>query len=119
MTDTIGFIGLGVMGAGMAKNILKAGFKLVATTSSRDAIGARVTVSDGDWRRVHFLTAGDGYMASNQRQLVIGLGDRKRVPMLRVDWPSGASTVLRDVEAGGEVVIVEGRAAAIRLPRAD
>jgi len=93
--------------------------RLVATTSSRDAIGARVTVSDGDWRRVHFLTAGDGYMASNQRQLVIGLGDRKRVPMLRVDWPSGASTVLRDVEAGGEVVIVEGRAAAVRLPKAD
>jgi len=93
--------------------------RLVATTTSRDAIGARVTVTDGDWRRVHFLTAGDGYMASNQRQLIIGLGDRKRVGMLKVDWPSGTSTVVRDVEAGGEVVIVEGRAGAVRLPVAD
>lgn len=34
MSDTIGFIGLGVMGAGMARNIVAAGFKLAITTSS-------------------------------------------------------------------------------------
>ena len=51
MTDTIGFIGLGVMGAGMAKNIIKAGFKLVATTSSAEkadafrALGAEIVDS--------------------------------------------------------------------------
>ena len=51
MTDTIGFIGLGVMGAGMAKNILKAGFQLVATTSSAEkadafrALGAEIVDS--------------------------------------------------------------------------
>ena len=36
MADTIGFIGLGVMGAGMARNIAKAGFPLVITTSSQE-----------------------------------------------------------------------------------
>lgn len=36
MADPIGFIGLGVMGAGMARNIMKAGFPLVVTTSSRE-----------------------------------------------------------------------------------
>ena len=91
--------------------------RLVATATSRDAIGARVTVTDGDWRRVHHLTAGDGYMSSNQRQLVIGLGNRQRVATLRVDWPSGVSTVLPNVGAGGELVIVEGRTGMIRLPR--
>ncbi|MCF3933780.1 NAD(P)-dependent oxidoreductase [Acuticoccus sp. M5D2P5] len=34
MADSIGFIGLGVMGAGMAKNIAAAGLPLVVTTSS-------------------------------------------------------------------------------------
>lgn len=34
MADPIGFIGLGVMGAGMARNILKAGLPLVITTTS-------------------------------------------------------------------------------------
>lgn len=36
MSDMIGFIGLGVMGAGMARNIIAAGFKLAITTSSPD-----------------------------------------------------------------------------------
>jgi len=94
--------------------------RLVATSSARDAIGARVTVTDGDWSRVHYLMAGDGYMASNQRQLVIGLGVRNRVATLRVDWPSGSSTELRGVGVGaGELVIIEGRSEAIRLPAVD
>jgi 3-hydroxyisobutyrate dehydrogenase-like beta-hydroxyacid dehydrogenase len=36
MADPIGFIGLGVMGAGMARNILGAGIPLVVTTSSEE-----------------------------------------------------------------------------------
>ena len=92
--------------------------RLVATSTAREAIGARVTVVDGEWRRVHFLTAGDGYMASNQRQLVIGLGARKRVKSLLVEWPSGETTKITDVAADGELVIVEGRARAMRLPAA-
>ena len=92
--------------------------RLVATSTTREAIGARVTVADGEWRRVHFLTAGDGYMASNQRQLVIGLGARDRVESLLVEWPSGESTTIKDVAANGELVIVEGRVGAMRLPSA-
>ena len=91
--------------------------RLVATSTARDAIGARVTVVDGEWTRTRHLTAGDGYQASNQRQLTIGLGDRRSVELLRVDWPSGRSTALHDVRAGGELVIVEGRGRGHRLPR--
>lgn len=40
MTETVGFIGLGVMGGGMARNILKAGYPLVVTTSSREKADA-------------------------------------------------------------------------------
>ncbi|WP_099867434.1 NAD(P)-dependent oxidoreductase [Pararhizobium haloflavum] len=36
MKKTIGFIGLGVMGAGMARNVAEAGFDLVVTTRSPD-----------------------------------------------------------------------------------
>ena len=36
MDEPIGFIGLGVMGAGMARNIAAAGFPLVVTTSSKE-----------------------------------------------------------------------------------
>src|SRR5215831_16385292 len=38
MPETIGFIGLGVMGKPMAKNLIKAGFSLVAFNRSRAAV---------------------------------------------------------------------------------
>ncbi|MAM76806.1 MAG: 2-hydroxy-3-oxopropionate reductase [Tistrella sp.] len=50
----IGFIGLGTMGAGMARNILKAGFHLTITTSSREKEeafardGAQIAANAGD-----------------------------------------------------------------------
>lgn len=46
--------------------------KLVGTTSSRDAIGARVKVVGDGIERFGQLTSGDGYQARNQSQLVFG-----------------------------------------------
>ena len=63
------------------------------------------------------MTAGDGYLASNQRQLVFGLGSHVTLDELTVEWPSGHSTRLQDVSAGREVVVVEGRDRLIELPR--
>jgi len=57
MIDTVGFIGLGVMGAGMARNILAAGHPLVVTTSSREkadafaAAGSTVVATPADVAR--------------------------------------------------------------------
>lgn len=51
MSETIGFIGLGAMGGGMARNILKAGLPLVISTSSAEkakafaALGAEVATN--------------------------------------------------------------------------
>ena len=51
MTERIGFIGLGIMGRGMAANILKAGFPLTVWNRTRDktealaAVGASVAVT--------------------------------------------------------------------------
>ena len=57
MKDTIGFIGLGLMGRPMAKNLLKAGHPLVVTSRSRGpvddlvAAGARAAASPADVAR--------------------------------------------------------------------
>ena len=91
--------------------------RLVARRSARDAIGAEVTVRSGSMRSVHQLTAGDGYQASNQRGLVIGLGSSSRVEELTISWPSGETTRIVDLEPDGEVVVVEGQSVAWRLPR--
>ena len=55
------------------------------------------------------LTAGDGYLSSNQRQLVFGLGGAERVDELTIRWPSGRSQVFHDLTADREILCVEGR----------
>src|SRR5262245_5020230 len=54
MADTVGFIGLGVMGRPMARNLLKRGFKLVVHSRSRGPVdelvsqGARAAESSAE-----------------------------------------------------------------------
>ena len=48
MTETVGFIGLGAMDAGMARNLLKAGYAPTALASS-----TRKTLLIAEYRRSH------------------------------------------------------------------
>ena len=57
---------------------------------------------------VHQLTAGDGYQASNQRIVVLGLDAATSIDLLRIRWPSGTEQEFADVQIDSEVVIVEG-----------
>lgn len=83
--------------------------QLRGVQSSRDAIGAQATVSVAGRRLTAWLTAGDGYQASNQRQLVFGLGPADRVEALRIRWPSGLQQEFHDLPADQAIIVVEGR----------
>jgi tetratricopeptide (TPR) repeat protein len=85
--------------------------RLCGVTSDRDAIGATVTVVTGSGqRRVGQVTAGDGYMCSNQRQLVFGLAAESTIEKLVVRWPSGALQEFTNMAVDRHWIIVEGRA---------
>ncbi|HEV3340203.1 MAG TPA: CRTAC1 family protein, partial [Pirellulales bacterium] len=90
---------------------------LHGTRSARDAIGTRVTVSAGGKTWTRELTAGDGYMASNQRQLVFGLGPCTSLDEIRVLWPSGTQQTFAGVPADAELILVEGRDELVNRPR--
>lgn len=83
--------------------------QLHGVTSARDAIGAVVTVDTGTRTLVQQLTAGDGFQASNQRQLLFGLGDATLVPRLTIRWPSGHQTTLRNLKADQWLTLIEGQ----------
>ena len=83
--------------------------RLVGTMTQRDAIGAQVVVTVDGKTRVHQLTAGDGYHASNDRRLLLGLGRNERVEELEVRWPRGRLQKFSDVAGDRELVVVEGR----------
>jgi hypothetical protein len=90
--------------------------QLRGVRSSRDAIGAEVAIEAAGRRRTQWLTAGDGYQASNQRQLVFGLGAEERVQKLHVRWPSGLRQEFADLAADQALILVEGSPRATRLP---
>lgn len=91
--------------------------QLRGVDSNRDAFGAVVKITTHGQTRTKQLTAGDGYQASNQRQLLFGLGDDVIVESLSVRWPSGREQIFRNVTGDSEFMLVEGRTDLARIPR--
>jgi hypothetical protein len=89
--------------------------QLRGVKSSRDAIGARVTLESAGRRRTQWLIAGDGYQASNERELIFGLGPETRVEKLEIHWPSGLTQQFVDLAADLELIFVEGSSRATPL----
>lgn len=83
--------------------------QLHATKSARDAIGSVVEVFADDQRWKKQLVAGDGYMASNQRLLQFGLGKAESVQKIQIHWPSGGTTIMKNLPVDVTVQLVEGR----------
>jgi len=88
---------------------------LRGTIGSRDAIGATVTATIGKRVLVRQLTAGDGYLASNHRELVFGLGDSQRVDHLEIRWPAGMVQSYDGYDRNQHLLIIEGRQEPVTL----
>ena len=82
---------------------------LQGTASARDAVGTRVTARLKGKTLYRQLTAGDGYQASNEKTILIGIDAEDIVSELEIIWPSGLKQVFHDVAADQELIIVEGR----------
>jgi len=68
--------------------------------STREALGARVTVEAGGISRTQVVSAGYSFLSSGSKSLFFGLGDRERADRVVVAWPSGKTSELRGVAAG-------------------
>lgn len=88
--------------------------QLRGITGSRDAIGTIVRLKCNGRTLTRQLTAGDGYQASNQRQLVFGLGDSTQNAELEIRWPGGATQTFTDVAVDAEYIAVEARGTLVK-----
>jgi hypothetical protein len=68
--------------------------------STRDALGATVTVEAGGLSRTQVVSAGDSFLSSGSKKVYFGLGDAEKADRVTVRWPSGRVTERRDVPAG-------------------
>ena len=91
--------------------------QLRGVESNRDAIGAVVKVTAGGRTRTKQLTAGDGFQASNHRQLLFGLGDSVTVEEISIRWPSGRQQSFPKVSVDSEYLLIEGRSDLARIPK--
>ncbi len=90
--------------------------RFIGIKSSRDPIGVSVSCKLNGQLIVRQLTAGDGYHASNQHELLLGCGSLKQIDTLTVRWPSGESQVLQNVSTNGRFVLREGEGRAYPMP---
>ncbi|HTY40368.1 MAG TPA: CRTAC1 family protein [Thermoanaerobaculia bacterium] len=68
--------------------------------STRDALGAVVTVEAGGLARTQVVAAGYSFLSSGPKELYFGLGNRGKADRVTVRWPSGRVDELRDVPSG-------------------
>ncbi|HSD73053.1 MAG TPA: CRTAC1 family protein, partial [Thermoanaerobaculia bacterium] len=68
--------------------------------TTRDALGAVVTVEVAGRKRSQVVSAGYSFLSSGSKRLFFGLGDAPRADRVTIRWPSGKVSELRDVGAG-------------------
>lgn len=90
--------------------------QLRGVRSERDAVGAILTWESRQLRMTAQVTAGDGYQASNQRHVILGLGRDESQGKLTVRWPSGITDELTIVPRDQYLLLVEGSGRLLTLP---
>jgi len=83
--------------------------QLVGVKSNRAALGASVTLEQGDDKRQQEVRSGDGYISQSDLRLHFGLGKSQKAKKLIIRWPSGLVETLSDLPANHYYLVREGR----------
>src|SRR5579863_8908390 len=83
--------------------------KLVGTKSNRDGIGAVVRAIAGSDTQWKMLRSGSSYLAQSELVLTFGLGSQVKVDSVEIQWPSGQTDKISNVNAGQTVTVQEGK----------
>ena len=89
--------------------------KLEGTASSRDGVGARVTILSGGHRQVAHRFGGGSYQSASDPRLHFGIGGSTVVDSVEVRWPSGSTDRFTDLPAGTGYLLREGATSAAAL----
>lgn len=89
--------------------------ELQGTLSPRVPVGTILKLHSGSRVLTTQLTGGDGYMTSNDKRLVIGLGATDIVDQIDIHWPTGQVETLKNLKANVPWAIREGSGRAWQL----
>ncbi len=83
--------------------------RLASHVGPREPTGTTVTLRNSSPPQVRMLTAGDGFLVTNERRLVFSLLPPTTAADLEVRWPDGTVQHFGDVPAQDEVLLIQGR----------
>jgi len=83
--------------------------KLVGTKSNRDGIGAVITVTSGGEKQTKMVRSGSSYLSQSELTATFGLGQKSKADSIEIQWPSGSTDKLANVNAGQTVTVQEGK----------
>jgi len=83
--------------------------KLVGVRSNRAALGAVVTLEQGNDKCEKEIRSGDGYISQSDLRIHFGLGNAAKADKVIVRWPSGLVETLQNLPANHYYTAVEGR----------
>jgi len=84
-------------------------FRLVGTTSNRDAIGAVVRVFAGGITQSRMVKCGSSYLSQSELPVTFGLEKRDKIERVVIDWPNGRTEEYKNLPAGRCYVCTEGK----------
>ena len=82
-------------------------------SSSRDAIGARITVTAGSRIFVDEVRSGSSFISQSDMRVHFGLGAATKVDSVQVRWPSGLTERFADMKVDSIHVVKEGTGTAV------
>jgi enediyne biosynthesis protein E4 len=83
--------------------------KLLGTKSNRDGIGAVIKVLSGNVKQSKMVRSGSSYLSQSELVSTFGLGPRDKADEIEIQWPSGQTDKLQNVNAGQAITVEEGK----------
>jgi tetratricopeptide (TPR) repeat protein len=83
--------------------------ELHGVESNRDAIGARIRATSAGTTQLLVICGGDGFMATNERRQIVGIGTATKVDVLEIQWPSGRKDRWTDIPGDVRLRLIEGQ----------
>ena len=90
--------------------------KLQGVKSNRDGIGAVVRLVSGNDKQWQLLHSGSSYLSQSELVLTFGLGSQGKADAIEVQWPSGKTDKLSNVNAGQTITVQEEKGIVAAVP---
>jgi hypothetical protein len=90
--------------------------QLIGLSSTRQPLGTRVIVDDGEHRLLHHVPAGGSYQASSSPQIIVPCSMDQATVSLDVIWTKGREQTWKNLPSSGRILLIESHSKAVILP---